>query len=197
MNLATATTWLPAAEDLRLFSPELILVATIAAVLFVPLFTGRRPIVAALIAVVGCLVGLQAAGAFALGVGAGGASALTPPGATPLLIADRFSGFFKLFLLLLLVLIIWLWLQKAEKGISTSFQLFREKLMKSLHMSSWKNPEKDKLRMILMIFRQIAKDSTFGSSMTRRRSIHITIPPTADSGSISMNGAGLMPEINY
>jgi NADH-quinone oxidoreductase subunit N len=115
MNLATVTPWLPAAADLRLFSPELILVATIAAVLFVPLFTGRRPLVAALIAVVGCLAGLQAAGAFALNVADGGESGLTPPGATPLLVADRFSAFFKLFLLMLLVLITWLWMTGARQ----------------------------------------------------------------------------------
>ena len=51
MNLLAANTWLPSGQELRLFGPELILVATIVAILLVPLFIGRRPLVAALLAV--------------------------------------------------------------------------------------------------------------------------------------------------
>jgi NADH-quinone oxidoreductase subunit N len=52
---------------------------------------------------------LLATGQMALHVAAAGQAGMAPPDAAPMLIADGFSVFFKLFLLLLLVLVIWLW----------------------------------------------------------------------------------------
>jgi NADH-quinone oxidoreductase subunit N len=109
MNLLLANIWLPALSDLRLFTPELVLVGTIAAVLVVPLFVGRSAYLAALIAMTGALMGLLATGQMALHVAGAGQAGMAPPDAAPMLIADGFSVFFKLFLLLLLVLVIWLW----------------------------------------------------------------------------------------
>ncbi len=117
MNLPPANTWLPAGRELLLFSPELILVGTIAAILLVSLFVGRRPYVAAILALLGALVGLQASGAVAVHVATGGVGAMTPPhpALPPMLVADRFSVFFKLFLLLALIAIIWLCLIGATR----------------------------------------------------------------------------------
>ncbi|HOO17957.1 MAG TPA: proton-conducting transporter membrane subunit, partial [Phycisphaerae bacterium] len=109
MNLLLANAWLPTFSDLRLFSPELVLVAAIAALLLAPLFLGRSAYVAALIAMAGAFAGLLATGQVAVSVAAAGQADMAAPGAYPMLIADGFSVFFKLFLLLLLVLVIWLW----------------------------------------------------------------------------------------
>jgi NADH-quinone oxidoreductase subunit N len=111
MDLLAAITWLPSGQDLRLFGPELILVATIVAVLVVPLFTGRRPLVVALVAALGALVGVVLTPDVALG----GQGALTPPGPAPLVLADAFSVFFKMFILLTLIAITWLWLIGAAE----------------------------------------------------------------------------------
>ena len=109
MNLLLANAWLPTFSDLRLFSPELVLVAAIAALLLAPLVLGRSAYVAALIAMAGAFAGLLATGQVAVSVAAAGQADMAAPGAYPMLIADGFSVFFKLFLLLLLVLVIWLW----------------------------------------------------------------------------------------
>lgn len=111
MNLALAPAWLPAAEDLRLFSPELVLVGTIALVLLVPLLIGRRPYTAAMLSVLGALTGmLLTAMVLPQLVADAGQGGLTPPGTAPLLFVDRFTVFFKMFLFLLLALIAWLWM---------------------------------------------------------------------------------------
>jgi NADH-quinone oxidoreductase subunit N len=139
MNPLSANTWLPSVDELQLFGPELILIGTIVAVLVVPLFVGRRPFAVALLALLGAVAGLQASGSVALRVAAGGQGALTPPSPLllpPMLVADRFSAFFKMFLLLALVAIIWLWIigaatkngagvvsesEKGQKKSTTSF----------------------------------------------------------------------------
>jgi NADH-quinone oxidoreductase subunit N len=122
MNLLAANTWLPSGQELRLFGPELILVATIVAVLVVPLFIGRRPLVVALLAVLGAMTGLLVSGRLAPYLAPGGEGALTPPGPTPLVLVDAFSLFFKMFILLTLIAITWLWLIGAaeERRPSTS-----------------------------------------------------------------------------
>lgn len=111
MNHLLATAWLPSGADLRLFSPELILVGTIALVLLVPLLVGRRSYMAAMVSVLGALTGmLLTAMVLPQLVAGAGQGALTPPGTAPLLFADRFTIFFKMFLFLLLALIAWLWM---------------------------------------------------------------------------------------
>lgn len=113
MTLAFANAWLPPAADLWLFSPELVLVGTIVALLVVPLFVGRSPWLSALLAMSGCVALLAATAAMAGQVAEGGQAAFAAPGAAPVLLADRFAVFFKLLLALLLVLIIWLWMTGA------------------------------------------------------------------------------------
>jgi NADH-quinone oxidoreductase subunit N len=126
MNVPAANTWLPTGQELQLFGPELMLVGAIVAILIVPLFVGRRPYVAALLALLGALAGLYASQPVALQVAAHGLGALTPPGEPalpPMLVADRFSVFFKLFLLVTLMAITWLWLigAAAPKKVSGTF----------------------------------------------------------------------------
>ena len=126
MNVPAANTWLPTGQELQLFGPELMLVGAIVAILIVPLFVGRRPYVAALLALLGALAGLYASQPVALQVAAHGLGALTPPGEPalpPMLVADRFSVFFKLFLLLTLMAITWLWMigAAAPKKVSGTF----------------------------------------------------------------------------
>jgi NADH-quinone oxidoreductase subunit N len=110
MKLLLANTWLPTSAELHLFSPELVLTGTIVAVLLVALVAGRRPQLSAMIALLGALLGVLATAHVARVVGDGGLGGLAPPGEPPMLIADRFSVFFKLFLFVLLAAIIWLWL---------------------------------------------------------------------------------------
>ena len=122
MNPASLNNWLPSADELHLFSPELILVGTIVAVLVAPLLVGRRPAVPALIAVLGCFVGLVATWAVSTQIADGPQAGMVPPaaGATPMLLADRFSVFYKLLLFLALGLITWLWLIGAQKRNGTN-----------------------------------------------------------------------------
>ncbi|MEW6249886.1 MAG: NADH-quinone oxidoreductase subunit N [Planctomycetota bacterium] len=109
LSAILASFWLPSGTDFRLFAPELVLVATIAAILIVPLFVGRRPYMAALLAMVGALVALLSTALVAPELARGPVGALTPPGTAPLLLGDSLGSFFKLFICLLLVLIAWLW----------------------------------------------------------------------------------------
>ncbi len=108
--MLAANAWLPPAADLRLFSPELAVVATLAALLIVPILTGRRAPVAALLTMGGALVALLATSWSAGDVVAAGVGALTPDGTVPLVLADRFSLFFRMFVLTFVVMIAWLWL---------------------------------------------------------------------------------------
>ncbi len=124
MNLPSANPWLPSAEDLHLFGPELVLIGTIVAVLVVPLLIGRRTYVPAVISVIGALVGILATVGMASAVGDRGQGGMSPPGVTPMLLADNFTVFFKGFLLVLLVLIAWLWMvgtaRRRVAGVSTT-----------------------------------------------------------------------------
>jgi NADH-quinone oxidoreductase subunit N len=110
MNLMLANLWLPNCGDLSLFAPELVLIFTIVALLVVPIFTGRRPLVSATIALLGAIGGLLSTWWPTELVAGGGLGAFTPAGIAPLLVADSFSIFFKLFLLMLLAVIVWLWI---------------------------------------------------------------------------------------
>jgi NADH-quinone oxidoreductase subunit N len=61
----------------------------------------------------GAVIALVATSAIVGGVADGGQGALTPPGGPAMVLADRFTVFFRLLLLMLLVLIIWLWMVGA------------------------------------------------------------------------------------
>ena len=108
--------WLPNCVDLRAFAPELALICTIAAVLLVPVFVGRRPYVAALVTIGGAFVALLCTAKYVPEVlQSGPIGAFTPgadglPSSTPMLVADGLGSFFKVFITLLLVLITWLWI---------------------------------------------------------------------------------------
>src|SRR5437016_6275964 len=111
MNDLLASIWMPDGTDLRLFSPELALVATLAALLVVPLITGRSNHVAAAIALIGSFVTLLLSGWLLRHEVAGSAyGGMSPGGLPPMLVADKFALFFKLFLMTFLVLVTWLWL---------------------------------------------------------------------------------------
>lgn len=105
--------WMPPAEELSLFAPELALVATIAALLVVPLFAGRSPYLTAAVAMCGVLATLVLTGRTGQAIGwryFNGVAGLAPAGAPAMLIADHFSIFYKLLLLLFLSLVTGLWL---------------------------------------------------------------------------------------
>ena len=109
--LLSLTLWLPAGADLRMFAPELALVGTIVAVLIVPLVVGRSGRTAAFLSLVGALVTfLLTWRAVAGHTGDGGYPGLSPDSNSPMLVADNFSVFFKLFLSAFLVMVIVLWL---------------------------------------------------------------------------------------
>jgi len=107
--MQAANAWLPSAAELHLFGPELILVGTIVAVLLAPLAAGRRTYLTPLLTLAGALLGVLATGTVLDAVADGGYGAMSPSGVPPMLIADRFAAFFKLFLLAFLVLIVCLW----------------------------------------------------------------------------------------
>ncbi|MBU0637694.1 MAG: NADH-quinone oxidoreductase subunit N [Planctomycetes bacterium] len=108
---------MPDLATLRLVLPELLLVATLVALLGAPLLIGRNTRVTALIALLGC-VGAAIAAAITLGeVSAGavelfgvpigaGSTRIAGPG---MLVADRLSMFFRLFVMVFLVAIIGMW----------------------------------------------------------------------------------------
>lgn len=102
--------WFPSGSELRLFSPELALIGTIAALLILPLIVGRRPQYSAAVALVGALVVLMFTGLTARDVAFSSAAGLVPPNEHPMVLVDNFSIFFKLFLMLFLALVTWLWL---------------------------------------------------------------------------------------
>lgn len=117
MNGLIASIWIPSGLDLQLFSPELALIATLALLLLVPLVTGRSNQVTAGIALLGAFASLLLAGALLRGPVAGDAhSMLSPPGAAAMLVVDKLSVFFKLFLMVFLVLVTWLWIIGQRPG---------------------------------------------------------------------------------
>lgn len=114
MMLLAASAWLPAASELRLFAPEFALVGTIVAVLLVAMVVGRSARVAALVTLAGAITTLLATLWMAGDVAGGGRGGFSPPGLPPLLIADNFTVFFRMFLITFVVLITWLWLVGAR-----------------------------------------------------------------------------------
>lgn len=105
------TPWLPSGTDLQLFAPELALVATIVAVLVVPLVVGRSGRTAAVVSLLGALVTFLLTSRGVAGLVAEGArSGFSPDLLGPMLVADNFSVFFKLFVTAFLALVIVLWL---------------------------------------------------------------------------------------
>jgi len=109
LRVISVNTWLPNISELKLFAPELTLLATVLAVLIIPVFAGRSSYLAAFVAMIGAIASLLVSGATVELVAGGGRGGLTPPGQAPMLVADRLTVFFRIFLLMLLVMIIWLW----------------------------------------------------------------------------------------
>ena len=116
MSLLLADIWIPAVRELGRFGPELAMVGTIVAVLVVPLIAGRGGQLAACVSLLGVLAAMAATRFVGSDATGQEVSGLSPPGATPMLLADSFSVFFKVFLLLFLALVIGLWLVGQVSG---------------------------------------------------------------------------------
>lgn len=110
MTELTTEFWFPPAGQLGWFAPELALIATIVAVVAVPIILGRRARLSACVALLGVVAALLLTGDVGRRVAEEAAAGLAPPGAPPMLIADNFAVFFKAFLLLFLTLVTVLWL---------------------------------------------------------------------------------------
>jgi NADH-quinone oxidoreductase subunit N len=108
MNLLATTFWMPSMNDLAGFTPELVLIGTIVAILLVPLFAQRTARVTALLAATGTVVTALATASVVRSTHVGFAG-LAPSGAPPMLVVDHFSLFFKMLLALFLAAIIVLW----------------------------------------------------------------------------------------
>lgn len=109
--------WIPAGLDLRMFAPELALIAAIIAVLVVPLIVGRGGRTAGIVSLIGAAaMFLLTWRAVAGQVAGGGYAGFSPDAAAPMLLADNFSVFFKLFLSAFLAAIIVLWLLRPGAG---------------------------------------------------------------------------------
>src|SRR5690606_5624845 len=116
-NASLANIWMPSGGDLWLFSPELALVATLAAMLIVPIITGRSNQIAAATALLGSLAALILASALLYGpVRTSSLGGFSPAGATPILVIDKFAVFFKILLMIFLVSVTWLWMMGQERG---------------------------------------------------------------------------------
>lgn len=117
MILAALEPWIPAGLDLRMFAPDLALVATIVAILLVPLAVGRGGRTPAGVALIGALVTIALTiRLVASAIIDAGHAGMAPEGQSPMLLADNFSVFFKLFLMAFLALIIGLWALRPERG---------------------------------------------------------------------------------
>ncbi len=102
--------WMPSWDDLSLFSPELVLIAAIISVLLVSMVAGRGKQLLASVALCGALATLVVTTLVAEQVWEYGQWGFAPPEESGMLIADRFSVFFKFFLMLFLSVVIGLWL---------------------------------------------------------------------------------------
>ncbi len=109
MSPTFQTFWFPSAADLSLFAPELALVATLVALLVVPLIAGRSSPTAGRIALFGALAAAVLAFRSSADVAGGGVSALAPPAAAGTLLVDNLSVYLKVLLLLFLAGTILLW----------------------------------------------------------------------------------------
>ncbi len=110
MNDLLASIWSPTRNDLWLCAPELALVGTITAVLLVCLSAKRSGRLAAAVSLIGVLVTLLLTRAVAPSVANGGQTAMTPQNASPMLLADNFTVFFRTLLMFFLGAVILLWL---------------------------------------------------------------------------------------
>lgn len=116
MHDLMATIWRPTSGDLWLCAPELALVGTIAAVLLACLPARRSGRLAAAVSLIGVLLTLLLTRAVAPSVTHGGWSAMAPQGASPMLLADNFTVFFRTLLMLFLGAVILLWLIGRSAG---------------------------------------------------------------------------------
>jgi len=105
-----AEIWMPSPPDLRLFGAELSLVAAIVALLVLSMLFGRSERLGAGVALAAAVAVIFFCRDTAGLVDTAARTGLTPPGAAPMLIADRFTVFFKLLLALFLATIVWLWM---------------------------------------------------------------------------------------
>lgn len=131
MTHLLASLWMPDLATMRLVLPELLLVGTLAVLMLAPLVTGRRPRLMGLIALAGCVLAAVAAaltfelvadrGLELFAVGSEQASAAGP--APGMLVVDRFSLFFRLFLMVFLVAVIgmWFWFDAARERYAPEF----------------------------------------------------------------------------
>ena len=115
MSPLLASIWMPDGATMKLVAPELILIATIVAVLLAPLLAVRNSRTTAMIALVGCVLcavsafwtnGLIAPGGQEI-FGVTHADGSTVPG---MLLVDGLSSFFRMFLMVFLAAIIGMWL---------------------------------------------------------------------------------------
>ena len=109
MNATLEDFWMPTAEDLFRFSPELGLVGTLAVILIAPLIVGRSARVTGAIALVGIVFSGWLTSRVALEVAGAGQTGLAPEAASGMLIADNLAVYFKLIVLLFAACVTALW----------------------------------------------------------------------------------------
>ena len=96
-------------EQLFYFSPMIILVCTMLALVACPIVLGRGPRLIASVAAIGVVLAFCAALRVAGMVADGGMSGLSPHAGAGMLIADNLSVWFQLFLMVFLGGVMWLW----------------------------------------------------------------------------------------
>lgn len=96
-------------EHLFMFSPMIVLVCTMLAVVISPIIFGRGARTIGTVAVLGMVVTLLFSLRVASAVAEGGMSGLSPGGADGMLIADNLSVFFQIILIVFLGGVTWLW----------------------------------------------------------------------------------------
>ncbi len=108
-NLIASAVWMPSAADMATIAPEIVLVLTLVVLLLAPLFAERSRRITSVVALSGALLAATASLSVARGLqnGIGGP---TPSGATPMLVVDSFSLFFKVLLMVCLVCVVGLWI---------------------------------------------------------------------------------------
>lgn len=109
MNGLLDTIWMPSAEQLFWFSPELALVGTIVVILVASVILGRRPGLTAAITLIGAAATVLLTLRVAHVVAGGGHSGLSPEAGAGMLIADNLAVYFKLVLMLFLGGVTALW----------------------------------------------------------------------------------------
>ncbi len=125
MNGTLASFFVPSVEQLRWFSPELALVATIVVILIAPLAVGRSSRTTAILALVGIVATIVCTLSVSRTVQGGGVSGLAPDEAAAggLLIADNLTVFFKLILMVFAagVTLLWWYGSAAEEKDAPAF----------------------------------------------------------------------------